>query len=338
MSANPIHSNTIETDQNGILAEWVAQPTSTPSESLDNLQYVESFKGPYSEGRTILDKIKVGDDIGTAHTALGTLGIGLNILFNPPNDPVREGVEYRWLVKTIECKQIQAGDHCLLTIRYQGYDTSQESDVLTDDPYQDQWSISWQSYTVTPWAFCENPTDSLNRNYPVGQSQGPDPLNWTASRSTIELNLSQNAQKDTFKRLYELGAQEYELNQAEKLVKQKVQANINAIYHYPVIVHQTVKKCEYGNITSYSDTIGEDLDIISANLPNDCPYQFPNETPPWKWMKIGDDITQTHTKTTTSFTRREVWQGMKNADINYYGDISFDHANLISCRWEIGQV
>lgn len=342
MSTYPIHRNSVPAID-GVLSQWVAQPQSNPTETLNDLQFTEVFKGPYYLGRIILNTIKVGDTLEEAHNAIAgeTPSGSLNQLFNPPPNPQRNGVTYRWEVKGIECKQIDpAGDHCFLTIRYQGVDTSVDVETLTEDPYQDVWSISWQSYTVSPWAFCGNPTDGQNRNMPVGQADAEDPR-WTASRTTIETNMSQNAQLDTFKRIYEPGAQDYLLNNAEKLVKQKVQNNVNAIYHYPVIIHQTVKRGQYSSSASYDETLGEDLDIISGNLPKNCPYEFPNEDPSWKWMKIGDDITQTHTKQTTTFTRREIWRGMKTADINYYGSVPFDHSSkeaLLSCRWEIGQV
>lgn len=185
MSTYPIHRNSVSTT-NGVLSQWVAQPQANPTETLNDLQFTEVFKGPYYLGRIILNTIKVGDTLEEAHIALG----GPNELFNPPPFPRRNGVAYRWEVKGIECKQIDpAGDHCFLTIRYQGVDTSVDVETLTEDPYQDVWSISWQSYTVSPWAFCGNPTDGQNRNMPVGQADAEDPR-WTASRTTIETNMS----------------------------------------------------------------------------------------------------------------------------------------------------
>lgn len=161
MAVTPIHQNSVSTT-NGVLATWVAQPQSTPSETRDSLQYQEVFKGPYSSGRSILNIIKVGDYIEDAHDALdASVAGGANILFAVPPRPTREvgeeTITYRWVVAGIECKQIDpAGDHCLLTIKYQADYATHTTDPLTDDPYQDTWTVSWQSYTVSPWAFCSN--------------------------------------------------------------------------------------------------------------------------------------------------------------------------------------
>lgn len=43
------------------------------------------------------------------------------------------------------------------------------------------------------------------------------------------------------------------------------------------------------------------------------------------------------TKTVT-FTRDEVFWGAKEIDQNYYGNETFDHRNLGTCRWEFGKV
>ena len=341
MSATPIHQNSVTTT-NGVLATWVAQPQSTPAETRDNLQYQEVFKGPYSIGRSILNIIKVGDYIEDAHTALASsVSGGTNILFDIPPRPTREvgeeTITYRWVVAGIECKQIDpAGDHCLLTIKYQADYATDSVDPLTDDPYQDTWSVSWQSYTVSPWAFCSNISA---QNDPVGSES--DEYRYLAYRSTIEKSISQGtADKQIFDNFGGVGEQKYMLNDAEKLILKKVQTNTNAVYHYPVVVHNTVKRGKFGD-AAWSEQLGEDLDALTATLPNECPYSFDahGEQNPWKWMKIGDDIQQVHTKEQTSYTRREMWRGMKDADINYYGSTPFSHTNaLLSCRWEIGKL
>lgn len=71
-------------------------------------------------------------------------------------------------------------------------------------------------------------------------------------------------------------------------------------------------------------------------LPNGCPYTF--EESDWKWMKVADNVTETRTSTETSFTRRQVYQGMKEADVNFYGKQKFSHADLDGTRWKIGEV
>ena len=70
----------------------------------------------------------------------------------------------------------------------------------------------------------------------------------------------------------------------------------------------------------YTEHIGGDIDHVQSSLPDGCPYTFDKAdgTNDWQWIKTGDD--------------------MQSADVNFYGNVTFNHADLENCRWKIGAV
>lgn len=141
------------------------------------------------------------------------------------------------------------------------------------------------------------------------------------------------------------GATDYRLflNGAEGAVLQKKLLGRSATYHYPVLVHQTVKR---GSVLSaeYSGEVGGKIDfvVLSSDL-SACPYKFPTEggKPVWTFVKIGDDMNQVKTRAGVTFSRRQTYAGFKGVDKNFYGDwlnhTSFVHNknNILSGRWEL---
>ena len=55
----------------------------------------------------------------------------------------------------------------------------------------------------------------------------------------------------------------------------------------------------------------------------------------WTWLKIGDDMQQTRTETTVTFTRTERWAGYNDVDENYYSKNTFAHTEfgITTGRW-----
>lgn len=80
----------------------------------------------------------------------------------------------------------------------------------------------------------------------------------------------------------------YFLNDVEVALMKKKQLGRSATYHYPILVHTTVKKGDVD--ASYDDGIGEDIDHVLNGVPEGCPYTF--EEGKWTWVKIGDDMQQ----------------------------------------------
>lgn len=225
-----------------------------------------------------------------------------------------------------------------------------DEENLTEDIYQNTWSVSWQSYTVSPYAFCSNPTEP--ENLTVNDDEAKDEGWLKASRESIQKYLSQNGTNNLFKNSVK-DKETYRLTVSETLILQKLNANKNAVYHYPIVTHTTVKagpfKDPYSNLSSvtptqptkYDDALGGDLDTV-GELPKECPYTFAilesvgNKE--WQWIKIADDIDEQHTKKTTSFTRREQWMGVVDPDVNFYSDKLFLRSELSSCRWVVGEL
>lgn len=350
MSANPIDNYTVPVDANGVLNTLVKQPyDNTPTEDMGGLRYCEKFKGPYAKTKEVLSYIKVGDQIATIHNVLD-FNIGLSEQITYPACPSRNGFSRRWTATSIRVEECDAGAHCYLYIDYSdGIDDSSED--MQADPWQDTWQLTWQAYSVDPFAFCSNgPNQALAcspsfEKDPSASAPGPS-WNSTAMRVHIDKYLNSLSDNKTVSgKTYYYYAPDptmpdsrYFLNDVEASVMKKKQLGRSATYHYPILTHITVKS---GGATSsttpgFPDVVGADLDHI-VSLPSGCPYNFPANT--WTWVKIGDDMTETKTRSEqrVTFVRRQQYLGSKAVDVNFYGNGTFSHteAGILSGRWEI---
>ena len=343
MSANPIPTNSVTTN-NGVLSEWVCQSQSQVKESGGAITYQEIFKGPFATGKELLSKIETGDKIDSVHLLMGNK----NQLFTAPSCPLRGNTKGVWRLQTIQITEQTAGSHCLLQLLFLADYSGSDEENLTEDIYQNTWSVSWQSYTVSPYAFCSNPTEP--ENLTVNEDEAKDEGWLKASRESIQKYLSQNGTNNLFKNSVK-DKETYRLTVSETLILQKLNANKSAVYHYPIVTHTTVKSGPFNDTSSnlssstqptkYDDALGGDLDTV-GELPKECPYTFAilesvgNKE--WQWIKIADDIDEQHTKKTTSFTRREQWMGVVDPDVNFYSDKLFLRSELSSCRWVVGEL
>lgn len=261
---------------------------------------------------------------------------GFDFQWNVPN---------QWIVRSVEVRELEAGDHAELHITYDSVSTYSGSDWGSGKDEKDTWNLDWQSYSITPYAFCKNDPveDPPASNY-------NDQSNDTAWRKNIEdFFQSQSGDKSKYQydstkdRTYFLA-----LNPAERKVAKKVIDGKGAVYHYPVLKHHREWSRKFSSLSARADfptTLGDKIDHIidsgSAEL-SSCPYKFPREDNKdvWKWLKVGDTMTESKDKktSTVTFTRDEIWWGAKDWDANFYGNEEFDHTKLDSCRWEIGKV
>lgn len=251
-----------------------------------------------------------------------------------------------------QVEETEAGDHALLTLICEARDnTLTPSGDVKDNPYADTWQLRWESYTLKPAAFCSNKPhyDYTITDPNVEQGQ---PLTGYASREHIDMFLNGN-DKGVSKghRWYRDDRGEaWYLNDAENLVINKSLEDKSALWHYPVLTHTTVEDHFVSNISAvlsnnvkYNTTIGDKIDYIvggSASpkaAPDGCPYKFPTDTK-WIWVKTGDDMQHVKTKGRISFQRTETFMGIISADVNYYGDVAFNHNNLSACRWKPGEL
>lgn len=348
MNINPIDSYSVATDNKGVLDTLVRQTyDNTPSEDQGGIHYEEKWKGPYTKIKEVLSHINVGMNITRVRATLGSY-IGISEQITYPTCPTRDGIIGVWYLNGIRTEEIDAGAHGNLYLSFNAY-YGDDGDDLTDDPFQDTWSINWQSYSVDPYAFCSNNPNQLypcSPTFEVQPSIALPPASWdkSAMRAHIDqyLNTLPENKSVNGKTYYYFTPDQtqmdsrYFLNDVETAVMKKKTLGRSATYHYPIITHQTVKK---GNIElAYDKTLGDSIDHVVDELAN-CPYSFPAGK--WTWVKIGDDMTQTKVKSPkqmTIFTRRETFAGFTDVDMNFYGNEPFNHseAGILSGRWEIG--
>lgn len=166
MNINPIDHYSVATDLSGVLDTLVRQTCdNTPSEDQGGIHYEEKWKGPYAKIKEVLSHIHVGMSITQVRNALRTY-IGISEQITYPSCPTRGGVAGVWYVRGIRTEEIDAGAHGNLQLSYDAY-YGDDDDDLTDDPFQDVWTINWQSYSVDPYAFCSNKPNQL---YPCSPS------------------------------------------------------------------------------------------------------------------------------------------------------------------------
>lgn len=348
MNVNPIDDYSVATDLSGVLDVLVRQPVdNSPSEDSRGIHYTEKWKGPYAKLKEILSKIRIGQTLTEAHVYLQTF-IGLSEQIPCPQLPItRDGNVITFKVAGIKVEEIAAGAHGILTLDFDGIPRDDAAQWITD-PYQDVWSVSWQSYSVDPYAFVSN---KANDQYPVAPNfdmypeKGipPDDV-YLQSAMRQHIDMCLNTKYETKKVKNEnytyyspdqtQPEQKFFLNFAEQAVMNKKLLGRSATYHYPVVVHQTVQKGDFNAAATYGETIGQDLDYEVTLL--NCPYEFDAV---WKFIKIGDDMTQTTDKkaNTTTFTRKETFMGVTNYDKNFYGSRPFSHTKegILSGRWEL---
>lgn len=349
MKINPIPTGrTAKTDANGVLDTLVKQPyDNQPTEDQGGCHLEESFKGPYSKLKEILSHINVGMPIETVYATLRSY-VGIQQAYEYPACPARDNKTQYWVCVGIRVEEAEAGDHGFLYVSYDGSLSIESGEDEVFDPYQDVWSVSWQSYSVDPYNFLAN---EPHEPYPCSPSFDVDPVDFPpqyweqlGQRQPIDKFLTNSgagkAVNGVDYKYYVPDAQfpdsRYFLNGAEAAVAAKKQLGRSATYHYPIIVHQTVAKTELGR--DLSGVVGGGLDVALTAVPAGCPYDF---DPMWKYfVKIGDDLSQAKSRQGfTTYTRRETFAGFTNVDMNFYGPrqstFSHDQQTILNGRWEL---
>ena len=336
-------STSIGSQTQGTLAAVVLQPCEqAPTIDLDdNLTYVEVWKGPYAWASAIY----AYDPINKSREQF-ILGIRAEVDVIERFKPPFPGNDKTWYISNVQVRELEAGDHAEIRITYIAKDTTITPEQAWNNlNNKDVWTLDWQSYSVTPYAFCKNdPVEDPPSSQPLDNTS-------TAWRKNIEdFFQSQSGDKSKFEYASTTFREYYlTLNYAERLVAKKVIEGKNAIYHYPVLKHHQEWNKSFSSLSGKIDfptTLGDDIDHIvdmnSAQL-SSCPYKFPTKDGKdlWTWTKTGDTMTQTKDKATNTvtFARDTIYWGTKEPDYNFYGNTSFSHnENLSACRWEIGKV
>lgn len=324
---------------NGVLAKFIKQTVdNTPCEmSNGEINYREKWKGPYSVGKSILSSVKVGDSLGAAHTALGSSVEE----FSAPACPTRNNIAGTWKVKEIRVEQTEAGDHCYVHFTFYADFSSAQAEALAEDVEKNVWSVSWQAYSVSPWDFCKNGGGNASPWSP-SYDNSPPTADWSkaADRAAIQAALNQSPE---FKGNFIVYTPDKNvpdckmyLDAAHTAIQKKVGLDRNAVYHYPIVTHQTVHRGGFTANYKGTATLGGDIDHVSS-LPDGCPYSFDST---WIWIKTGDNMTQQRDKAKqlTIFTHQETFMGVlqDSYDKNYYGNGTFSHTEegITNGRWE----
>lgn len=335
-------SKTATTDKDGVLAECIMQPASNSPQYTANAYTCEiRLKGPY-------DVLKDVNDLQSKElpAALQSMPIAVSKNFDIPAAPK----DTKWIIAGTSVEQLEAGDHAVMTLTCNAVDSNQSQTEVMFDPYQDTWQLRWESYTVRPAGFCKN---EPHEDKELTSMTGSYDLTGFADRQHIHYfmeagkdNCGYSEQIEHY--WYRTQDGDFVLNDAEEAVLKKTLQDRSALYHYPVLTHTTVENHFVSNISSvissnvkYNYTIGDKIDyLIDGDKPDGCPYSFPsgNNEAKWQWIKTGDDMQHMKTKNKISFQRTETFMGVISADANYYGNKPFDHDNLDTCRWKIGEV
>lgn len=365
MAKNPIKYNgPAKVDSDGVLAQCVRQPCDN-SPTLN--EYVEKWKGPYKLLKDVPARIALTDTAYTVEKVHTKLGANYLQRFEIPDCPNVNGNKAEWILNSCSVQQLEAGDHAIITFNFKNtssFDSGSPSSGITDNS-QDLWTVSWQSYTVTPYAFCANASVNLT-SYIVSPGNGkPDDPHWDIKTSRSGLETALNSPQwtiinDCIVYTPDLNTPDvkYYLPAAFTKIWEKIALQRNAVYHTPLVTHQTAMKFNNSALSSTTSTdaqpvsikatphweLGEDLDTITT-LPATCPYSFAQvmtgEGPKgWDWIKIGDDVTTSNNlqDCSTSYIRKETWAGYPagTIDENYYGiqPMSHDKAGLEKTRWQ----
>ena len=336
-------STTAAVDGNGVLSGLIQQVSDNSPQYSENQQtYIAKFKGPYEVLKNANNMVNK-----QLTQAFNTINVNTYNNFSFPDPPI----DTQWYVIGTTVEQIEAGSHAILTIICEAKDLNFLPSGNTFDPYADTWQLRWESYTLKPAAFCSNKPhyDYAITDPAVAKGQ---PLTGYASREHIDIFLNGNdkgVSKDH--RWYrDDKGQAWYLNDAENFIINKSLEDKSALWHYPVLTHTTTLNHFVNNISSvlsnnvkYNTVIGDKVDYIVGGsatpkaAPAGCPYSFPTD-PKWMWVKTGDDMQHVKTRKRISFQRTETFMGVISADVNYYGDVTYNHDNLSACRWKPGEL
>jgi hypothetical protein len=329
-----------KTDNNGILVNLVKQVSDNSpfinGEEGDTDELIVTYKGNYNVIKDYpATKFLPGTKLATAEST-----ITLTEQFDTPAP--RNGFE--WIIASAKVEELESGQHGLLTVncRSSHIETTTE-DAWTDDPKQDLWTLTWQSYNVTPYAFCKN--DPINDQ--KLKDYKPDVSETAYSRNIQQFLESRYGKATDFSYFVDpLTKELYRLNEAEALVSKKIDAGVNAIRHYPIVVHQTAKSKTFNDLSGYTpdkvkypDDLGNEIDKLILTVqptgqPTGCPFTLEG----WSFIKVAEDINCVKENTKLTYYTKEVFWGAREWDENFYGRKDFNHNELETCRWELGKV
>lgn len=346
-------STAIDTQTTGSLSVFVQQPCDqSPACSTDGTDIVvEEWKGPYG----VMSKLQFGSVGGFPKLARGMTMSEVHPSgssswvrrFSSPGDPTKLYLD------EFSVRQLESGDHAILRMTFK-FESSGPSPTPVEVPGSETWNVTWQPYSVSPYAFCAN--DNPEAHYAGDQNAGEADKTGTAYAQHIKDCIQQPADSgQQLKQYYNYmntttGGRIYTLNYMERRIMDKVLQDVSPTYHFPVLTKTTVFQDESANL-SFTPELGGGIDVATSNLPNRCPYTF--NTDQWKqWLKVGDSVSISRkavkeggtqlSATINTYTRTETWWGMTSCDLNFYGPTT-DWVNrpqqpTSTTRWIVGKM
>lgn len=328
-------STHITSDNEIVLDKLYKQPCDdTPSWVKGEYKYVEKFKGPYEQLLKLpFTNFYPGNLRSAAIANLDIVDGGFSVP-STPNGKV-------WLITEAKVEEIVAGEHAILTVTSTArpiFEASGEGAGFANDPDRETWQLKWQSYTVPPMGFILGKTRSEVEVSADDDSDYWQDLSGYADAGILNKYFAQPANNDAGDYQYRDGASLYWLNHVEGLVAEKIKKNEVALYHYPVVIHTTVKYSALSSTAVYPDEVAENIDTV-VELPSDCKIKFDDDDE-WTWIKI-DDSLQCEGETRVQrrrWTRTESFMGVKLADVNFYGSEPYSPNDPENTRWPIGGI
>lgn len=320
---------TAKTDSNGVLAQFIAQPTSQTYQNNGDF-FQEKWKGPYSECLNVKNGYIVAGVTFSVNSPRPTLNNKFSSQFDPPQLPTG----YTWLINKIQAEQSSAGDHVTLTIDYEPVKYS--SEIRNPKSTSQTWSINWQSTSMNVLAYCAD-NAALS-----GTAQ---------SQNIVDCARYNRPNKD------EIGEDEYyyswvdpvtgetkTLTKIERAIFRKYKNDQNPIFHYPVITHTQTVHCEKGS--SFYPKIAMDLDTVTKDLDRNSGDECPYDTSGYEWLHTGSTMNcQFNSDGTKDYTVQDTWWGAEIETNNKYKgwDGNFYSGGTVKDRdsdknWKIGEM
>lgn len=160
-------------------------------------QLTLAYKGETQKIANVCSQIGVGSALSSVNqvllSAFGDVDdAGMGISWTLPSD-------LAWRLAASEVRQLEAGQYCILKVIYEAADGTIDPSQPFTKTLEDSVSLSWQSYSVSPYRYC-NEWD--HEDYVVLADGSVEPFateyaSKCSVRRHIEMAFTQNAQNAT---------------------------------------------------------------------------------------------------------------------------------------------
>lgn len=149
------------------MAEFIHAPDTTKAvvQIVDNAYFMTndgkrtlrlSWKAATSKIAGLIDEIYVGQ-------ALSAVNAVINTHFSDVDD-AQMNIDWQlpegknWYASGSEVKQLEAGEYSVFTVLFEAEDGSVDPSEPFATVTEDSWQLQWQTYSVTPYRYCNERT------------------------------------------------------------------------------------------------------------------------------------------------------------------------------------